>query len=97
MHYLYPDKTELQEELDINTNECLIRKWKRPKEFGDGEWEYEIGEEPTRFNPESDLIGVSISNPQFKRIDTKDRFEWRIRNLPYPKETYVIEVDHTKQ
>ncbi len=63
MHYLYPDKTELVEELDINTNECLIRKWKRPKEFGDGEWEYEIGEEPTRFNPENDLIGVSSTNP----------------------------------
>ena len=31
------------------------------------------------------------------RKDTKDRFEWRIRNLPYPKETYIIEVDHEKQ
>ena len=31
------------------------------------------------------------------RKDTKDRFEWRIRNLPYPKETYIIEVDHNKQ
>ena len=33
----------------------------------------------------------------FIRKDTSDRFEWRIRNLPYPKETYVIDVDHTKQ
>ena len=30
------------------------------------------------------------------RKDTKTRFEWRIRNMPYPKETYIIEVDHTK-
>ena len=97
LHFLYPDKTELVEELDITSNECLVRKWKRPKEFGDGEWEYEIGEEPARFNPENDLLGVSSANPQFKRIDTKDRFEWRIRNLPYPKETYIIEVDHSKQ
>lgn len=31
------------------------------------------------------------------RKDTEDRFEWRIRNLPYPKETYSVEVDHVKQ
>ena len=31
------------------------------------------------------------------RKDTEDRFEWRIRNLPYPKETYTIEIDHNKQ
>ena len=33
----------------------------------------------------------------FMRKDTDERFEWRIRNLPYPKETYNIEIDHTKQ
>ena len=49
------------------------------------------------FNPESDLLAVSDSNPQFKRKDTRDRFEWRVRNLPYPKETYLVEVDHPKQ
>ena len=32
LHYLYPDQTELIEELDVNTNEVLLRKWKRPKE-----------------------------------------------------------------
>ena len=85
------------EELDINTNECLLRKWKRPKEFGEGNWEYEIGDEPKQFNPESDLIGVASNNPIFKRLDTKDRFEWRIRNLPYPKDTYFVEVDQNKQ
>ena len=97
LHYLYPDKTELVEELDVNTNECLLRKWKRPKEFGDGTWEFEIGEDPKQFDPENDLIGVAAGNPYFKRIDTRERFEWRIRNLPYPKETYIIEVDHDKQ
>ena len=36
LHYLYPDQTELVEELDVNTNEVLVRKWKRPREFGEG-------------------------------------------------------------
>lgn len=102
LHYLYPDQTELVEELDLNSNEVLVRKWKRPRDKDlpaqqAQEWEYEIGEEVKAFNPDSDLLQANDSNPQFKRKDTKDRFEWRIRNLPYPKETYIIEVDNQKQ
>ncbi len=101
LHYLYPDQTELIEELDVNTNEVLLRKWKRPQakdlpSQAAPEWEYEIGEDTKAFNPEQDLLAISDKNPQFKRKDTKERFEWRIRNLPYPKETYSIEVDHQK-
>lgn len=33
-----------------------MRKWKRPKEFGKVEWEYEIGEDSKRFDPEQDLM-----------------------------------------
>jgi hypothetical protein len=35
--------------------------------------------------------------PIFIRKDTSDRFEWRIRNLKWPKEVYSIEIDHSKQ
>jgi hypothetical protein len=31
------------------------------------------------------------------RKDTKTKFEWRVRNMPYPKETYIVECDHQKQ
>ena len=34
LHYLYPNNDEMVEEFDINSNECLLRKWKRSKEFG---------------------------------------------------------------
>ena len=97
LHYLFPDQTELVEERDQGSNEVLLRKWKRPKELGNSTWEYEIGEEAKRFNPDEDLMQVSSSNPVFIRKDTAQRFEWRIRNLPYPKDTYIIEVDHQKQ
>jgi protein DPCD len=102
LHYLYPDSTELVEELDMNSNDVLIRKWKRPQDKGlpsqqKPEWEYEIGEDPIGFNPEIDMMAVSDANPHFMRKDTKNRFEWRIRNMPYPKETYIIEVDNQKQ
>ena len=97
MHYLFPDQTELVEERDETTNEILLRKWKRPKEFGNADWEVEIGDDTKAFNPETDMIAASNANPLFLRKDSKDRFEWRIRNLPYPKETYLIEIDHQKQ
>ena len=98
LHYLYPDNTEMLEEFDINTNECLLRKWKKTKAFGEAEWEFEIGQPlETNFDPETQMIAPSNKNPLFLRKDTDTRFEWRIRNLPYPKETYQIEVDHNKQ
>ena len=86
------------EEFDVNSNECLVRRWKRPREFGEATWEFEIGQqEAPKFNPENDLLAPSNANPIFMRKDTDKRFEWRIRNLPYPKETYSIEVDNEKQ
>ena len=81
----------------MNTNEVLLRKWKRPKEFGQAEWEFEIGDDGKQFDPESDLLSANATQPIFIRKDTSAKFEWRIRNLPYPKDTYIIEVDHSKQ
>jgi len=69
LHYLYPDNTEMVEEFDVNSNECLskcqkthfflififsVRKWKKPRQFGEAEWVFEIGQdqENTRFDPE---------------------------------------------
>ena len=97
LHYLFPDQTELVEERDVTNNELLLRKWKRPKELGQSMWEYEVGDEGKNFDPETDLMQANSSNPVFIRKDTNDRFEWRIRNLPYPKDNYIIEVDHQKQ
>ena len=98
LHYLYPDGTECAEEMDVNTHECLLRKWKYAKAFGEGQWEFEIGQPmESSFNPESDLLAPSSLNPIFLRKDSERHFEWRIRNLPYPKEVYSVEIDHNKQ
>ena len=82
------------EERDQSSNELLLRKWKRPRELGQAQWEFEVGEDSHRFDPEQDLMQASSANPIFLRKDTTERFEWRIRNLPYPKDNYIIEVDH---
>ena len=97
VNYLYPDGSEMIEEYDVNTNEWLLRKIKKKKEFGASDWEYEIGQEEKPFNPDTDAIKLNNENPIFMRKDSESRFEWRIRNLPWPKEVYSISVDHDKQ
>ena len=73
------------------------RKWKYPKELGESDWVYELGAPVKVFNPDTDMMAASTSNPEFLRKDTDVLFQWRIRNLPYPKETYSVSVDSEKQ
>ncbi|XP_033886158.2 protein DPCD-like [Acipenser ruthenus] len=37
------------------------------------------------------------SRPVFMRKDTKTSFQWRIRNLPYPKDVYKLSVEQTER
>ncbi len=56
--------TPMKSQVKINHQVKLstVRKWKHPKEFGEGQWEYEIGEAPKVFNPEADLLAPSGDN-----------------------------------
>eukprot|EP00397_Hematodinium_sp_SG-2012_P052552 GEMP01062186.1.p1 GENE.GEMP01062186.1~~GEMP01062186.1.p1 ORF type:complete len:198 (+),score=29.12 GEMP01062186.1:32-595(+) len=98
-HTTNPDGSEQVDEYDEKTNELLLRKTRRPKLFGgDSPWEIEVGmEERRQFDPSADVLGVSNTNPIFMRKDTDDMFQWRIRNLHYPKDTYGISVDDETQ
>ena len=40
--------------------------------------------------PSTSLI---LAQPLFSRKDTRDLFQFRVRNLPYPQETYSVQVD----
>lgn len=37
-----------------------------------------------------------IIQPIFIRKDTNKEFQWRIRNLNYPKENFMVELDKAK-
>ena len=50
-----------------------------------GEWTYEVGEPAKRMTIENDTMRPSAANPVLVRKDRPHAFEWRIRNLPYPK------------
>ena len=58
-----------------------------------GEWEFLVGEPPRAFNPHSSLLVASGTNPAVSRVDTPREFCWRIRNLPYPLETYAVTAE----
>merc|ERR1712178_188065 len=93
-HYTLPDESEVVEEYAIQTDELMVRKRRTKTVLGAlGEWIYEIGEPPARATIENDMLRPSNSNPILVRKDRPHAFEWRIRNLPYPKPTYTVTVD----
>jgi len=99
IHTTNKDGSEMVEEYDEKTGKLLLRKTRKPPVLGgEGEWITEVGQVQERvFDPTVDLVKPSMSNPIFLRMDTTDKFQWRIRNLPYPKDVYSITVDHDKQ
>mmetsp|Transcript_26589 Transcript_26589/g.52406 ORF Transcript_26589/g.52406 Transcript_26589/m.52406 type:complete len:199 (+) Transcript_26589:27-623(+) len=98
VHSSFEDGTEVVEEYDIKTGECMIRKYREKTTLkGQSEWIYLIGEPPRNFNPDSDFIAESTNNPVLFRTDHMEHFCWRIRNLPYPKDVYNVGIDKDTQ
>ncbi|XP_053928280.1 protein DPCD isoform X4 [Cuculus canorus] len=96
IHYLFEDGKEMAEEYEVKTGQLVSRKWREKNTLGgSGKWQVEVGEPalPLLEALESDLIKESSSNPVFMRKDTRTSFQWRIRNLPYPKEVYSVSVE----
>ncbi|KAL1005888.1 hypothetical protein UPYG_G00065180 [Umbra pygmaea] len=96
IHYLFTDGKEMAEEYDLTTDDLIVRKWRSKSTLkGQGPWEIEVGEPvpSTAASLELDVIKENFSNPIFLRKDTKNSFQWRVRNLPYPKEVYSLSVD----
>lgn len=99
VHTTNPDGSEMVEEYDDKTDVLLLRKTRKPTTLGgEGEWLFEVGQAPEKtFDPHSDMMRPSSSNPIFLRKDTPEQFQWRIRNLPYPADVYSVTIDHEKQ
>ncbi|XP_030044792.1 protein DPCD [Microcaecilia unicolor] len=100
VHYLFLDGKEMAEEYDVRTSELLVRKWRQKNALGAyGQWQIEVGELAPLSSGmlESDHIKESSCNPIFMRKDTKTSFQWRIRNLPYPKDVYEVSVDQNER
>uniref|UniRef100_A0A3P8U1C0 Protein DPCD n=1 Tax=Amphiprion percula TaxID=161767 RepID=A0A3P8U1C0_AMPPE len=100
IHYLFTDGKEMAEEYDLKTDELIGRKWRHKSMLGaQGQWTVEVGEPVASpvASPDSDVIKENCSNPVFMRKDTKTSFQWRIRNLPYPKDVFSVLVEPSER
>ncbi|KAG9262508.1 protein DPCD [Astyanax mexicanus] len=95
VHYLFTDGSEMAEEYDMRTDELILRQLRsKTKLGGAGQWQVEVGERNPSAVPSTDTeIKESSSNPLFIRKDTKASFQWRVRNIPYPVDTYSVSVE----
>ncbi|KAJ3272851.1 hypothetical protein HDV01_005174 [Terramyces sp. JEL0728] len=92
VHTTFPDQTELVEEYHQYNKTLLVRKHKQKTPLGSlSDWIYEVGQDYTK--PPTDVSGT---NPTLVRQDTLEHFLWRIRNLPYPLETYSVKLNDEK-
>ena len=90
VHYTFPEESEMVEEYDLQTDEMLVRKrcsktvplcWVR-RVTGRTRW-------ASRHDATDD---ANATNPVFTRKDRVNAFEWRVRNLPYPKNTCSVTI-----
>ncbi|XP_063992541.1 protein DPCD [Diachasmimorpha longicaudata] len=96
VHFLLEDGRELVEEYNLETNVVTRRAWREKGKLGqDVGWVVEIGDPEPKREDNLDISGIreSSSAPIVSRRITKTGLEWRIRNLPYPKEVYSITAD----
>ncbi|CCW68630.1 unnamed protein product [Phytomonas sp. Hart1] len=90
----FTDGSELVEEYDVISDDLMLRKRRIRNVLGGwNDWIIEIGAEERLRNLDQSLIVESIGNPQLVRQDTEKFHVFRIRNLTYPKDTFMVEVE----
>ena len=97
VHYLFTSGVEMAEDYDVKTCALLIRKFKRKDMLGGlGRWEFEVGMAPS-VGDVGDMMMESHNNPIFSRVDSPTHFQWRVRNLPYPKSNYLLSCEEASR
>ena len=92
--FTLPDGSELHEEYDVITDELLLRRFRpRTTVGGFGAWETEVGLHNTAFVAERDLMTEAAGSPVLLRKDSAATIEFRIRNLPLPKDVFCVAVE----
>ncbi|KAJ3129484.1 hypothetical protein HK098_001251 [Nowakowskiella sp. JEL0407] len=93
----FTDGSELIEEYDSRSDDLIVRKWRRKSILGAPlPWEYEVGEseeKPSQIIMMESGIKESCNTPKIIRRDTTTHFTWTIKNLPYPKNVYCLQVE----
>ncbi|XP_066257688.1 protein DPCD [Euwallacea similis] len=96
IHFDFEDGRELVEEYDLSTTLLTRRAWRFNKGFNKNEdvWEVEVGDPELNYKPDDKyMIRENSNQPFVTKSITKSTLEWRIRNLPYSVDTYLVMVD----
>lgn len=97
VHYKFEDGREMAEEYNTRTKQLVRRAWRNKSNIHKDPnlWETELGDElpSSTANVFSSMIRESSNSPYvIKRMD-KNFIEWRIRNLSYPLDNYVLDFN----
>lgn len=94
IHYKLPDGKEMVEEYSMCTDVLQRRMWKVFDPFRGEKWDVELGD-PLAVLDNVDSIGIKENStaPTLTKRITKKSIEWRIRNLPYPRDVYSVTAD----
>lgn len=101
--YKFTDGRQMAEEYSLDTGVIQKRAWRKSKTLmGEPDWEMELGEVPHFQNKVEDAsdgftLRQSNTEPILSKRVTKHNIEWRVRNLPYPIETYIVTADQEKK
>ncbi|CCW62292.1 unnamed protein product [Phytomonas sp. EM1] len=94
----FTDGSELVEEFDVISDELVLRKRRVRNVLGGwNDWIIEIGAEERSYNLDRVLIVESNGSPELIRQDTAELHVFRIRNLPYPKEVFMLSIERKDQ
>ncbi|XP_067932086.1 protein DPCD-like [Watersipora subatra] len=97
VHYTFTDGRELVEEYDVKSNELILRKLREKGTLGNTkDWVVEVGEARDIGKMVEVGLSESVSNPAVARKDNLESFQWRIRNLTYPIDTYLLSIEDNK-
>jgi hypothetical protein len=99
VHSTWNDGSEMVEEYDAKTGTLQSRQRRSRNVWGkEGDWVVEVGQPAEeKFDAKTSTVIEAKENPIFMRKDLPECFQWRIRNLPYPKEVYSVTIDEEKQ
>uniref|UniRef100_UPI00358DFCE2 protein DPCD isoform X2 n=1 Tax=Myxine glutinosa TaxID=7769 RepID=UPI00358DFCE2 len=99
IHFTFADGKEMVEEYHLTSEDLLLRKWRERTTLGaPGHWEVEMGNAALTEEDHPDgHLKENINMPECIRMDTRNAFQWRIRNLPYPHDVYSLAVDPERQ
>lgn len=91
IHYKFPNGSQMAEEYSMDTGVCIRRGFKIEKTLKNTDnWEMEVGESPAGLSDDTFMLKESNTEPCLTKRITKKNIEFRIRNLPYPIETYSV-------